>query len=118
MDARPGTGGGCLCVWRELGRAERPGPHIAQIPGWGRCLESTGSGCGPWISASQDLCAVKPSGSHTFSFLQSPCTLQEKEKAIFLLARLAFWLHVLNQLTAPVGGGGKSETPDQRLCGL
>lgn len=49
MDAWPGTGGGCLCVQWELGRAEGPGLHIAQIPGWGGCLESNDPGCGPWI---------------------------------------------------------------------
>lgn len=113
----------------ELGRAEGPGPHIAQIPGWGGRLESTDSGSGPWIpggvkgGSGRELACLpgplccEPSGSHVL-FLQSPCTLQEKEKAIFLLAQLAFWLPVLNQLTATLGGGEEGATGDQKLRGL
>ena len=47
MDPWPGPGGGHLCVGLELGRAAGPGLHIAQIPGQGVCLESTGLAAGP-----------------------------------------------------------------------
>lgn len=67
-----------------------------------------------------DLCAVRSSGSRGL-FLQSPCTLHEKEKAIILLAQLAsrLHLHVLNQLTAPgqVGVGDSCPRPKALWAG-